>query len=129
MLLTPFQARLARVDSIAGAKALLLDALREENHTELVGGDYPFDVDLGGMLFHVQNRGTRPDEPGRNGPSLDHLGPMFSDAAWELCLDGVLRPGARSAMDKSSPKSSGYSLTQRGRAFLTEPAGKSTVAA
>ena len=122
MPLTPFQARLAKVHSVGDAKALLLDALAEGNRTELVGGDYPFDLDLGGMLFHVQNRGTFPDEPGKNGPSLDHLGPMFSDAAWELCLEGVLRPGARSAMDKSSPKSSGYSLTQRGRTFLTERA-------
>ena len=81
MPLTSFQARLARVLSVEDAKTLLLDALADENTTELVGGDYPFDVDLGGMLFHVQNRGTFPDEPGKNGPSLDHLGPMFSDAA------------------------------------------------
>ncbi len=79
-------------------------------------------MDLGGLLFHVQNRGTFPDEPGKNGPSLDHLGPMFSDAAWELCLEGVLRPGARSSMDKSCPKSSGYSLTARGRALLLDRA-------
>ena len=124
MPLTLFQARLARVHSVEDAKTLLLDALAEENTTELVGGDYPFDVELSGMLFHVKNRGTFPDEPGRSGPSLDDLGPLFSDAAWELCLEGVLRPGSRSSMDKSSPRASGYSLTQRGRAVLLDRAAK-----
>lgn len=125
---TPFQARLARVHSVEDAKTFLMGALAQGAHEELVGGDYPFDIDLAGLLFPLQNRGIRPDEEETAALSIDELGPLLSDAAWELCLEGLLRPGARSPMDKSTHKSSGYTLTGRGQTVLLERAKTALVA-
>ncbi len=112
---TPFQARLVRVHNVGEAKTFLTDALARGSHDDLVGGDYPFDLDLAGMLFPLNNRGIRPDEPDAGGLSPAQLGEVFADAAWELCLLGTLRPGPRSPLDKTVRQSSGYCLTERGR--------------
>jgi len=120
MPMNPFQSRISRVRRVEDAKALLVSALAEGNYEELVRGDYPFDLDLAGLLFPLKNRGMRPDEDESGALSVEELGPIFADAAWELCLEGLLRPGSRSPMDKTIHESSGYSLTRRGREQLGE---------
>ena len=120
MSMNPFQARISRVRSVEDAKALLVSALAQGNHEELVRGGYPFDLDLAGLLFPLKNRGLRPDEDETGSLSLEELGPIFSDAAWELCLEGLLRPGARSPLDRTTHESTGFTLTSRGRKQLGE---------
>jgi hypothetical protein len=114
----PFQTRITRVRCVEDAKTLLISALAEGNREGLVRGDYPFDLDLAGLLFPLKNRGLRPDEDETGALTVEELGPIFADAAWELCLEGILRPGSRSPMDKTTHESSGYTLTSRGRKQL-----------
>lgn len=129
MQMNPFLTRISRVRSVDDAKALLVSALAEGNREELVRGDYPFDLDLAGLLFPLKNRGMRPDEDETGALSVEELGPIFADAAWELCLEGLLRPGSRSPMDKTTHESSGYTLTKRGSKQLGDRVRAMTTAA
>lgn len=54
---------------------------------------------------------------------LDELFPIFADAAWELCIMGILRPGIRkrgAQVTDEGNGGSGFSVTNFGRAWLTK---------
>lgn len=49
--------------------------------------------------------------------------PAFADAAWRLCLQGILRPGVKQMREQSTEDGSagnGYSVTSFGRHWLQE---------
>jgi hypothetical protein len=117
-----FQARLVRVRNTEEARELLLDALTAGSHDNLADGDDPFeldtDVDLEGMLLNARKSAMVSAGEGSCNLPFDELGSIFADAAWELCLEGLLRPGPRSPNDRSFPKASGFSLTRNGQETL-----------
>lgn len=45
---------------------------------------------------------------------------IFSDAAWELCRRGILRPSVRRAGGQGTADGSGYSLTTMGQRWITD---------
>lgn len=117
-----FHARLIRVRNVDEARALLLDALAAGSHDNLSDGDDPFeldtDLDLEGMLLNARKWGKGPNDEGFSNLPFEELGPIFADAAWDLCLEGLLRPGSRSPNDRSFPKANGFSLTRSGHEIL-----------
>jgi len=75
-----------------------------------------FDIEIYDVVnMHLRRFGAE------NQLNVEKLMPLFYSAAWELSLRGVLRPSFRSYPFHSGKiPCNGYSITERGRKWLTE---------
>ena len=107
--------RLSFTDSVS----LLVEGLRAGSLKE-----YGYDLYVSNMVRrecgHLQ------------GPPLtratDSLSRKLSDAAWELCVRGLVRPGVRNLSGQSTDEG-GYSITDFGKRWLREPPTESLIVA
>ncbi len=86
-----------------------------------IGYDITMQIIVRAYLTEVEHAPDYPqyisDQP--RGPELTTI---FSDAAWELCRRGILRPSVRTDTavgDQGTADGSGYSLTTFGRDWIT----------
>src|SRR6266566_372935 len=84
----------------------------------VIGYDITMQIIVRAYLTEVEHAPDYPqyvsDQP--RGPELTTI---FSDAAWELCRRGILRPSVRTASVGGTADGSGYSLTTFGRDWIT----------
>jgi hypothetical protein len=112
-----------KVVSVQDGK-LFIRAFLDEilNHRTDVGfgKSYDFDLYLPWMMDWVLNvPGDKEDQEVT--PTHD-LEIIYMDAAWELCQEGLLRPGPRSTSGEGTGGAygKGYSLTPKGRDWIAE---------
>lgn len=58
------------------------------------------------------------DEETRESKTAEEIYPLAADILWQLCLRGILRPGARGHNGQAISSGQGYSLTLKGREWL-----------
>jgi hypothetical protein len=116
--------------SIEGRKAATIDEAKnfikrfmyEIIHLKNESGyvkHYELDLYLPMMMDWVLNV---PGDKNQTFTPTDTLEVLYMDAAWELCREGIFRPGPR-ATNGESPHDSygkGYSLTLKGREWIKE---------
>jgi hypothetical protein len=116
--------RAQKIASVEEAKEFLhlLLVSRQEGKPNL-GHHFDFDVFLPSIIdlgFPV--RGYVQASP-RPGLSREEIGTLLMEAAWELCQEGVLRPGPRCTDGQTVPNAygNGFSLTTKAKAWLETP--------
>jgi hypothetical protein len=87
---------------------------------------YGFEIYLPNVIATYLKEVERPsghESTWRNGPRAQELSPLFYEAAWDLCLHGILRPGVRALGGQSDGGGgNGYSVTRLGRAWIADGA-------
>jgi hypothetical protein len=83
---------------------------------------YGYEVYVPNILFNYLKEVVRPPEhesTWRDGPRARELAPVFSEAAWELCRRGILRPGIQSLSGQGDGHTGhGYTVTGFGRDWI-----------
>ena len=106
--------------SFTDAVAFLVDRLRNGGACE-----YGYDLYVNNMV-----RRECDDLPNGSakGQAQDLLSQKLADAAWELCVRGIVRPGVRQ-MSGQVVEAGGYSITEFGKRWLKEPPTDSLIVA
>lgn len=110
--------RLAKsVDDAEGFIRHFICACKDHADERWVGRSFDYDLFLPRLLEIVENL---PVDEGVEPTTNQALERLYMEAAWELCRDGLLRPGPRQANFDNSRDAygKGYSLTFRGEAWL-----------
>jgi hypothetical protein len=120
---------LASTLQIDDALAFLVDYLKKPRPSTGYSS-FGYDVYLPNVvLANVVEieRSTEHPQTIYNGTRWRQLSPIFYEAAWELSRRGLLRPGVRRFGDQADGVAEGYSVTARGRQWLDDVAGDTTV--
>jgi hypothetical protein len=90
------------------------------NHKESMA-TYGFDVFLPNLITnYLSSNGIERDQQGQ---FKHRIAPIFLNAAWEMCLRGILRPSWSNLNDQHpTGPGYGYSYTEEGRKWLQDPA-------
>jgi hypothetical protein len=87
---------------------------------------YGYEVYVPNIIFNFIKEVVRPPEhesTWRDGPCARELAPVFSEAAWELCRRGILRPGIQSLSGQGDGHTGhGYTVTGFGRDWISRAA-------
>jgi hypothetical protein len=89
--------------------------------------NYGYDVYLPRVIeFYARERdGLSPGQSPES--SIEKHWPAFADAAWRLCMQGILRPSVRRYREQSTADGSagnGYAVTSYGKRWLQEQRSK-----
>jgi hypothetical protein len=115
-----------QVKNMEDSKAFIRKFMFERSHTKDQSGyvkHYDMDLYLPMMMDWILNVPAEKDEDFTPSETLEV---MYMDAAWELCTEGIFRPGPR-ATSHEAPSDSygkGYSLTPKGKTWLEEASPK-----
>src|SRR5579871_6528556 len=107
--------------TIDDAMSFLVDYLRTPRKSNGYSA-YGYDVFLPNVVMafidEIECSTEHPSTLYSGGRSRE-LSPAFFEAAWELCRRGLLRPGVPHFGAQGEPSGAGYSLTKKGREWLS----------
>ena len=106
---------------VEDAAAFIVDCIAKPRASAAYSS-YDYEIYVPNIIFNFLKEIEKP--PGhkstwRDGPRVRELTPVFSEAAWELCRRGILRPGIRSFGGQGDGHTGhGYTLTTLGRDWI-----------
>jgi hypothetical protein len=111
-----------KAKSVQDAQAFILEFMNEtlNNPSESgYGKSYDFDLFLPWMMSWILNVPQKDDQ---DITPTDDLEVLYMDAAWDLVMKGILRPGTRGTGGEGTggEYAKGYSMTPKGKEWLAE---------
>ena len=110
---------------IEDAIAFIVDCVAKPRSSSAYSS-YGYEVYVPNIIMNFLKEVERPAEhksTWRDGPRVRELAPAFSEAAWELCRRGILRPGIRSFSGQGDGHTGhGYTVTAFGRDWISKGA-------
>jgi hypothetical protein len=109
----------SQIPTAEDALDFLIDRIRESAQGVAA---YGYDVWIENVAnYYARMTAAQPNRPAYEWqPDIEHVSPIFMDAAWQLCRLGVLRPGIRQLRQQTVTDGAGYSITEFGRTWLAE---------
>jgi hypothetical protein len=106
---------------VEDAAAFIVDCIAKSGASAAYSS-YDYEIYVPNIIFNFLREIEKPpghESTWRDGPRVRELTPVFSEAAWELCRRGILRPGIRSFGGQGDGHTGhGYTITALGRDWI-----------